>query len=54
MKVNYELNLSNDDLLSEKALNELRGGFAKIESKEDVKSEAGDGAKYACCINVNL
>lgn len=47
MDVKFQFNL-----LSQKELSSLRGGFAEILSKEEENSQSGDGAKYVCCIAI--
>lgn len=44
--------LRESELLSEDVLNELRGGIALVDKKEEPQKQTGDGAQYVCCVNL--
>lgn len=42
------------EVFSEETMDELRGGTAAVMAREVQQSAAGDGAKYVCCIDIDL
>lgn len=47
MKQNFQF-----EILSQADLHLLKGGYACVLSEKEQSSESGDGAKYACCIEI--
>lgn len=54
MKVKVESYISNIDILSEESLNALKGGVAEVRKEEKLESESGDGAKFVCCVEIEV
>lgn len=44
----------NFEILSQDELSSLKGGNAAVLFEREQMSESGDGAKYACCIEIGL